>query len=182
MIGVIEDLMEDHKLIMKMVDLIDLSIEKAERGTPLSEVLMSAELEFCRDFVSRWHEIKEEQLLMPALNKSGYPSNRGPIWQIMEDHRKGRSIMRRWSATEKTANEGLKLKDFLEYAGAYSMYLYDHIKEEEKGLYRAAQLAISSELKKEMSKSAVVLDKEFSREGGREKYSTLIDRVRRELG
>lgn len=180
MISVIEDLLEDHKLITEMVDLIDISIEKAEKGTPLSEVVMSAELEFCRDFVSRWHEIKEEQLLLPALNKSGYPSDRGPIWQIMEDHRKGRSIIRRWSATEKTANEDRKLKDFLEYAGAYSMYLYDHIKEEEKGLYKAARLAISSELKDAMSKSAVVLDKELS--GGREKYSTLIDRVRRELG
>ena len=181
-ISAIEDLLEDHKLIMQMVGLIDISVEKAEKGAPPSAGVMSSELEFCRDFVSKWHETKEEQVLMPALSKIGYPSDRGPIWQTIEDHRKGRSIIRRWAAAEKTTKEDQKLKDFLEYASAYSMYLYEHIKEEERGLYRAAQLAIPPEMQEDISKSSIAMDKELSEEGGRERYSKIIDRLKKELG
>jgi len=166
---------------MEMADLVDLSVEKVEKGTRISSETMGKEIEFCRDFISRWHELKEEQVLMPALNKSGYPMDRGPIWETIEDHRKGRSILRRLAAIEKTTKEDQRMRDFVEYAAAYSMYLFEHTKEEENGLYRAARLAISAEAEEEMLKSSSPFDAELSKKGGRERYSRMIDELRKEL-
>jgi hemerythrin-like domain-containing protein len=168
-------------LIKEMVDLIDLSVEKLEKGMHISSEAMSKELEFCRDFVSKWHESKEEQVLLPALNKSGYPNDRGPIWETIEDHRKGRSILRRWSTIERATKEEQRLKAFVEYAGAFSMYLFEHVKEEEKGLYRAARLAISAELAEEMTRSAQTFDAELLRKGGRDRYARIVRDLKKEL-
>ncbi|MEM4262354.1 MAG: hemerythrin domain-containing protein [Thermoplasmata archaeon] len=180
-ISVIDDLLADHKLIAEMADLMDLSVEKIEKGVRISPETISKEIEFCRDFISKWHEQKEEQVLMPALNKAGYPTDRGPIWETTEDHRRGRSILRRLAAVEKTAKEEQRIRDFAEYSAAYAMYLFEHIRDEENGLYRAARLAISSEAGEEMLRSSSSLDAELSKKGGRERYSRIVDELRKEL-
>ena len=178
----IQTLLDDHKLINEMVGLLDASVKKAESPEGLPASVMSREIEFCRDFVNKWHEAKEEQVLIPELQKRGYPLDRGPIWETLEDHRKGRSILRRLLAIEKISKADEKQKSFVKLASAYSLYLYEHTREEEGGLFNAAVLAIKDERKDSLVNDYLALDKQLSVKGGKEKYEKIVEELKKELG
>jgi len=180
-ISAIEHLLEEHRLIDEMVDILDISVERLEGDNKPSMNVLGKEIAFCRDFINKMHEAKEEEALIPALHKCGYPLDRGPIWETLEDHRKGRSILRRWIASDKSAKEGQRPEDFIKYASAYSLYLFEHIKEEEKGLFHAAELAITDEGKDELMENYSRLDKELTGKSGKKKYEKMLEELKKEL-
>ncbi|MDH4123210.1 MAG: hemerythrin domain-containing protein [Thermoplasmata archaeon] len=180
-IKAIEMLKEEHRMIDELVDILDTSIDRAERPDGLSPHLIDKEIEFCRDFIGKWHEMKEEEILIPELQRRGYPLDRGPIFDTIEDHRKGRSILRRLVATGKISDPNERVKSFAKFASAYSLYLYEHIREEEGGLLHAAELSIEDQDKEEIDKKFSKINKELDNKGGREKYKRILESRREEL-
>lgn len=174
-------MVEEHKMIDEMLDLLDLSVKKANEPPGLSEGLMAKELDFCKNFVNKCHEAKEEEILVPELHRRGYPVDRGPIFDMFEDHKKGRAILRRLLATEKTVRAEDRQQAFAEMAAAYTLFLYEHMRDEEDHLYERADLAIEASRQEELDADCRKFDEARLGKDSRQKYSKMIEEVRSAL-
>lgn len=174
-------MLEEHKMIDEMLDLLDLSIEKTKEPPGLSEGIMAKELDFCKNFINKCHEAKEEEILAPELHRHGYPVDRGPILEMLEDHKKGRAILRRLLATEKTARAEDRQQSFAQMAAAYTLFLYEHMREEEDHLYKRADLAIEASQQEELCAECRRFDEAKFGKDSRQRYLKIIEEVRSAL-
>jgi len=180
-IKLIQIMLEEHKMIDEMLDLLDLSVKKAKEPPGLSAGIMTKELDFCKNFVNKCHEVKEEEILAPELHKRGYPLDRGPILDMLEDHKKGRAILRRLLATEKAVRTEDRQQSFAEMAAAYTLFLYGHMREEEDHLYKRADLAIEASRQEELDADCRKFDEAKLGKDSRQRYLKLIEEVRSAL-
>jgi len=171
-------MLEEHKMIDEMLDLLDLSVKKTQEPPGLSEGIMAKELDFCKNFVNKSHEVKEEEILVPELHKRGYPLDRGPIMDMFEDHKRGRAILRRLLATEKIARAEDRQKSFAEMAAAYTLFLYEHMREEEDHLFKRADLAIDATRQEELDADCRKFDEAKLGKDPLQRYLKLIEEVR----
>lgn len=180
-INMVDILLEEHKMIDEMIDLLELSVKRAKGESGLPQNTMSEELDFCKNFVNKTHEVKEEELLAPEMHRHGFPLDRGPILEMFEDHRKGRAILRRLTATEKIVRADERQQSFAQLAAAYSLYLYEHLREEEENLFKAAKLAIDAGRQQELAEQSLKLDENVLGKNAHEKYLKIIREVKRAL-
>lgn len=174
-------MLEEHKMIDEMLDLLDLSVKKTKESSGLSEAIMSKELDFCKNFVNKCHEVKEEEILAPELHRHGYPVDRGPILDMFEDHKRGRAILRRLLATEKTTRAEERQQSFGEMAAAYTLFLYEHMRDEEDHLYRRADLAIDASRQEELDADCRKFDEAKLGKDSRQRYLRIIEEVKSAL-
>jgi hemerythrin-like domain-containing protein len=174
-------MLEEHKIIDEMLDLLDLSIQKTKEPPGLSEGIMAKELDFCKNFVNKCHEGKEEEILAPELHMHGYPVDRGPILDMFEDHKKGRAILRRLLATEKTVRTEDRQQSFAQMAAAYTLFLYEHMRDEEDHLYERADLAIEAPRQVELEANCRKFDEAKLGKDSKQRYLKLIEEIRSAL-
>ena len=181
-IRLIEILLEEHRRIDEMMDLLDLSVKKAKEPPGLPPEIMAKELDFCKNFINKCHEAKEEEVLVPELRRRGYPMDRGPILEMLEDHKKGRAILRRLLATEKSSREDERQRSFSEMAAAYALFLYEHMRGEEEHILKRADLAIERSVQESLAAECRKLDDERLGKGLHDKYLESIGEIRSGLG
>ena len=102
--NVTQIMVEEHKLILRMVTLVEQNTARLEEGTFRNWQFYLDAVDFIRNYADRFHHAKEEDILFVALIKNGMPEKQSPIEAMHMEHDEGRSHVR---AIEEAAQKAL---------------------------------------------------------------------------
>jgi hemerythrin-like domain-containing protein len=89
----IKTLEAEHRAIERVVAEMRVSADRIESAKEADAAPVESLIEFLRDFADRRHHGKEEQLLFPALERLGVPSQGCPLGGLTMEHQKGRAMV-----------------------------------------------------------------------------------------
>ncbi len=121
-----QKLVDEHKLIKRLVAQIPRIIESLDLETEEGRRRVLAGVDFIRNYADSYHHAKEEDLLFKCFDEDAEI-----IRAMHEDHRNARSRV-------KNIVEGVESRDresVIENLGAYRELLTDHIRKEDDILY-----------------------------------------------
>ena len=142
-------LSDEHRIIERVLDAVQrLTLAPARQNLPHWQKT----IEFIRGFADQCHHCKEEQVLFPALEAHGIPTEGGPVGMMLQEHEEGRALVRgmmdalaRIDAGDDSAEAGL-----FDSAGQYLRLLREHIQKEDEVLFRMADEVIPGDEQKRL--------------------------------
>ena len=138
----IKILIDEHKNILKLIELIIKEVEKEKLNTKF----WKKAIEFIREYADKFHHAKEEDILFKEFCKSEN-LHCNPVEQMLFEHEEGRKFVK---AMELGLTENNKEK-ISENAKNYAELLQQHIFKEDNILYPMTEEAIKD--KKAMLKA-----------------------------
>jgi hemerythrin-like domain-containing protein len=103
------DLMiEEHRLIERMLRVLEDSAEILERGGTLSPGMLEGMLEFIQLYADAGHHAKEEDIFFPALAAHGVLPDASAIGAFQAQHESGRLLVREMLRVLPSASRGEK--------------------------------------------------------------------------
>lgn len=178
-----EALKKDHRLIEKMLDILQKVAKKLDQGSDVPADSLKNASDFIKTFADNYHHGKEEELLFKAMEERGFPREGGPIGVMLIEHDEGRGYARALaeSIEKYAAGDNNAKKTIAENARNYSNLLSQHIPKEDGILYMMADNILSEDFQEELLRKFEVVEKEKLGEGGWQKYADLVDQVGKEL-
>jgi hemerythrin-like domain-containing protein len=135
-------LRREHELILRMVGVLEKILDGAPDAAALADLGQC--ITFFRLFTDACHHGKEEDLLFEALVEQGLPRHDGPIGVMLDEHRRGRTLVAEIAGHLDRVRAGEPAWDHLVAAGrAYVDLLREHILKEDHALFEMADTAIS---------------------------------------
>lgn len=178
-----EALKKDHRLIEKMLDILQKTAKKLDQGGDAPADSLKNVSVFIKTFADNYHHGKEEELLFKAMEEKGFPREGGPIGVMLIEHDEGRGYSHALaeSIEKYSAGDNSAKKVIAENARNYSNLLSQHIPKEDGILYMMADNILSESFQEELLKKFEVVEKEKLGEGGWQKYADLVDQLGKEL-
>ncbi len=178
-----EALKKDHRLIEKMLDILQKTAKKLDQGGDAPAEALKNVSVFIKTFADNYHHGKEEELLFKAMEEKGFPREGGPIGVMLIEHDEGRGYSHALaeSIEKYSAGDNSAKKAIAENARNYSDLLSQHIPKEDGILYMMADNILSESFQEELLKKFDVVEKEKLGEGGWQKYADLVDQLAKEL-
>jgi len=135
-----ELLMQDHKVILRCLHVLEQVAVCAEKGEPLEHEDVSILLRFLREFADEHHQAKEESALFPELRHASAAQD-GPLRQMLFEHDQERSLV---GGLEDSlfAKRGA---DFAHFANRLTALLRNHIYKEDNILFDIVDRSLSPE-------------------------------------
>lgn len=178
-----EALKKDHRLIEKMLDILQKTAKKLDQGGDAPAEALKNVSVFIKTFADNYHHGKEEELLFKAMEEKGFPREGGPIGVMLIEHDEGRGYshalaegIEKYSAGDNSAKKAIA-----ENARNYSDLLSQHIPKEDGILYMMADNIFSESFQEELLKKFDVVEKEKLGDGGWQKYADLVDQLAKDL-
>jgi hemerythrin-like domain-containing protein len=132
-------LTQEHKLILRALDVLDAVASLAAAGTKPEEEDVDNILEFLRWFADAHHQAKEETVLFPVLKSSASAADRAVQHMIFE-HGQERSGIEELETHLRVG----QTSDFVSSAGQLSSRLRNHIYKEDQILFVQADTLLDS--------------------------------------
>ncbi len=88
-----EVLKHEHKIILKVMEAVRSEARTMAEFGSLDAPKLEKILDFCRVFVDRCHQGKEEEYLFPLLLQRGLPPDSGPVPVLLQEHQGGRNAV-----------------------------------------------------------------------------------------
>lgn len=127
-----EDLINEHKEILLGLKILKNISGQIKTGKEVQKNLEEI-AQFLRLFVDKCHHGKEEDLLFPAMEKVGIPKEKGPIGQMLLEHKQSRQYM---EIMDKAITEkGVYQEAFIKNIDEYICLLRKHIEKENTMLF-----------------------------------------------
>jgi hemerythrin-like domain-containing protein len=141
----IEVLMEEHRLIKRVLEALYRYAKNIDNGTAPDRGTIALFAEFFREFSDKCHHGKEEAQLFRMLAARGFSTEVGPLAVMLHEHEEGRSRVRTMAETgEKEGDLSEEEKSvFIENARGFFDLMTEHIKKEDNILYPMAEKVIS---------------------------------------
>jgi len=162
----VQILVDEHKLIKRLIALIPCITESMDLTTEDGRQLVLDGVDFIKTYADSFHHAKEEDLLFKYFDEDSEI-----VSAFHEDHRVARNHV-------KNTLEGVREKNrakVAEHLGAYNELLQAHIKREDEILYPWMDRNISSEQETELAAS---FDKVADRFGDvNERYEVFVQRL-----
>jgi hemerythrin-like domain-containing protein len=137
MMNAIKTLMQEHTVILKVLDALDRYVGRPEGQW--SRVELGKFVTFIREFADACHHGKEEDILFRQMVEAGFPGDSGPIAVMLRDHEEGRRLVGIIArASESGAPDPAEAETVREAAHAYTRLLRGHIHKEDNILYPMA--------------------------------------------
>nr|MDO8134505.1 hemerythrin domain-containing protein [Candidatus Njordarchaeum guaymaensis] len=170
-----ELLKEEHRVIERMLHVLELANEKALKSGEVPLELYEKAVDFIRVFADRCHHGKEEETLFPLVEQRGVPKN-GPTHVMRIEHEQGRSIVRALvEAVERYKNGDVGAKEaIVEYARNYGRLLSQHIWKEDNVLYPLADGVLKHSDRAELIQRFEEVERERIGEANHQKYIDLV--------
>ena len=145
-------LMQEHDVILRVLACLEALIEESEREGRVPHDEAARLLEFVGTFADSCHHMKEEDTLFPALTERGFPSDRGPIAIMLEEHVAGRTAVGAMRDALDAAGEGdaSELARFQKQGRYFVELLREHIGKENEILYPMAAGFLDAEADAEL--------------------------------
>ena len=174
----LEDLEHDHRLIERVLVVLERAQQRFECGEDVSPDLLALALSFVRGFADGCHHAKEEQGLFPVLSRKGPMIEHGPVKVLSADHEAGRKLMADLERAIAAMREG-KAEGRTEASTAIAVYtnmLRAHIDKEEQVLFRIAETLITEEEAKSLEEHFERLEEQTGA-GAHERYEALVEEM-----
>jgi len=133
-------LMEDHRLIMRAVDVLDKMALRVADDQRVEPEDVETLLRFLRVFADSYHQAKEESALFPELMRTSL-ANDARLRQMMFEHDQERSLVEGLEDAIHTQ----KGADFVHFANWLGILLRGHIKKEDDILFDIAARSLTTE-------------------------------------
>ena len=139
-----EQLIEEHKSILKMLGIVDQVCNVLELGEAVPYEHLDQIVEFIKLFADKTHHGKEEDLLFPAMEAVGFPRESGPIGVMLMEHEQGRAFVSRLdkAVTQYKNGEQVAVDTLVRNARGYVHLLTQHIDKENNILFPMADSSI----------------------------------------
>jgi hemerythrin-like domain-containing protein len=161
-------LMQEHKLILRALDVIDNMAAWAEKNGALDEVDIGDILDFLRWFADAHHQAKEDTILFPALKRAAAAQGRA-VDHMMLEHEQERALIEQIETSVRLA----KIQEFIGYANRLSSTLRNHIYKEDDILFEFTKTALNPEIDDSVVGQLEKFDTAFDKEVLAEKISRL---------
>jgi hemerythrin-like domain-containing protein len=140
-------MMEEHKLILRMIDLVEKNTRLLEAGLFRDWDFYFDAVDFIRNYADRFHHAKEEDILFKALVANGMPEQNSPVAAMLMAHDEGRAYVRGMEegAQKAQAGEIGQIPVIAKNAYGYIALLRDHIDKENTILYPLAERVLPEE-------------------------------------
>lgn len=145
-------MVEEHKLILRMIDLLEASIGLLGNGKFRDWDFYLDAVDFIRNYADRFHHAKEEDILFKALVDNGMPAENSPVAAMLMAHDQGRSYVlgMEEAASKAKAGELGQAPVIAENARGYIDLLRDHIDKEDTILYPLAERVLPGAMRPAM--------------------------------
>ena len=173
-------LKQEHELILLMLQVIDAACARMEEGEKVSHDHLADMIDFIKNFADRCHHAKEENLLFPALRKTGIGQENGPIGVMLAEHAEGRFFVKGMGEAleEIKAGDGVAAGKFIADAEGYVRLLDGHIMKENNILFPMADERLTDDQQKELLKEFDRVEREEIGAGVHERYHEMLHRLR----
>jgi len=173
--NVTQVMVDEHKLILRMIALVEKNTERLEQGKFRNWQFYLDAVDFIRNYADRFHHAKEEDVLFIELIENGMPEKQSPIEAMHLEHDQGRAHVR---AIEEAAQKALdgetgQTKIIAENARGYAALLRGHIEKEDDILYPLAERVLPEEVRARMLTAYEAA--EAKTPGLEEKYRQLVE-------
>ena len=85
-------LMIEHRLIERMISLIDKEVRKIEKNNAINQIFIDSAVDFVRTYADRTHHGKEEQIMFRDLSRKNLSDkDRAMMDELIRDHIIGRT-------------------------------------------------------------------------------------------
>lgn len=144
-----KDLVEEHKLIKKAIDLLEKAIGELSKGKEVEPIIFEQVTDFIKNFADKFHHAKEEDILFKELIKKGMPEKDSPIEAMLIEHDQGRNFVKGIVKGTEDLKKGNKdaNKEIIENAKGYIELLREHIDKEDNILYPLAEKTFTKDEK-----------------------------------
>ncbi len=166
-----ENLMKEHQLILKYVDLMaryaEFSLKRPE--TPILLEKAACFIEFIHEFADHFHHAKEEHILFRYLAVPGVLTHCNPLPQMLMEHDKAREYVRNMEQ----ATQAKALNELASNAALYARLLTEHIYKEDNILYPMGERGLSDEAKAALLDEYAQTDQRLDSRAIWDKYETI---------
>jgi hemerythrin-like domain-containing protein len=131
-------LMEEHRVIEKLMPLIRRAIDAGHRGGRIDLRQVELIVDFVRTYADRCHHGKEENILFAALeNKPLSTALRTTLNELLEEHRQGRQVVRQIvpAAEAYGRNDRAALAAIMDGLEFLAAFYPAHIQKEDKAFF-----------------------------------------------
>ncbi len=152
MIDVTAVLVEEHRLILRMITLLEKNTALMLQGRFDDWGFFPDAVDFIRSYADRFHHAKEEDVLFVELVNNGMPAERSPVEAMLMAHDQGRGFVAGMEAAAQAvvAGDAEQVAGIYENARAYAALLRDHIDKEDDILYPLAEKVLPAEVRPRM--------------------------------
>ena len=172
----VEILYDEHEQIMKMLNVIETMISRAENSGSIEPSHLSKALDFLRGYADACHHAKEENMLFPALESAGIPRQNGPIGIMLHDHVMGRNFISGIAESMQSYNSGNgdSINGIIDNARSYILLLRNHIEKENKILFPMVERVLSSEKLTDLADRFEAFETEEQKNGNHSKFEKIL--------
>ncbi len=177
-----EMLMEEHRVIERVLNALERAINRLGRGEEVYLRFFTGTSVFIKSFTDGCHHKKEERVLFPALVENGMSNEEGPVAVMLAEHEEGRQLAHGIRlATERFQAGDLRMRESLvQNSRAYISLIRQHILKEDKVLFPMADKVIPAAKHEKILSDFEKFDRDESGEDIHEKYYGLAERLERE--
>jgi hemerythrin-like domain-containing protein len=150
----IELLMQEHRTIEKVLDAMEVWMERVLRdANRLEQDQLARFVSFFLEFVDERHHAKEEHILFATMVEQGFPREQGPIGVMLQEHDLGRSLVAALAnlSQQPTPWCDEDRRDAERTARTFTNLLRNHIQKEDRVLYPLAEQRLTPPLKDRIS-------------------------------
>lgn len=176
-------LMQEHRVIERVLVTLEAAAQKVEKGEPVRPGLFIEAADFVQGFADGCHHKKEEGVLFVSMNAHGVPVQGGPVGMMLMEHEQGRTFIQgmrqaaeRLASGDQTAREAV-----CRNAYGYVNLLRLHIYKEDNVLFPMANQVIPQEQQEQVAEGFEHIEHEETGEGVHEKYLALADKLEKEI-
>jgi hemerythrin-like domain-containing protein len=169
-------LVDEHKLILRMIALLELNAPKTAAGTYTNWQFYLDGIDFIRQYADRFHHAKEEDVLFEALVANGMPREHSPVAAMLMEHDQGRAFVKGMEEATLAAMAGRtdSYQAIADNALAYTALLKDHISKEDTVLYPLAERVLPEEVRAGILKGYQVAESRVQ-EGFSQQYQRIVE-------
>lgn len=172
----IDVLMEEHRLIEKGLDALEVFAGKVESGEMQDgRIDLGKFVEFIGEFADRTHHGKEEEILFAEMVKCGFPKEAGPLAVMLSEHDEGRSLVKKLRAyAAQTGEWSAEDRVGIALAGrSFGALLRQHIQKEDNVLYPMAKQRMPQEMMDVVAEASAKFDEAEKAKGENQRLRKL---------
>jgi hemerythrin-like domain-containing protein len=174
-------MVEEHKLILRMIDLVEKNTRLAEAGRFTDWDFYVDAVDFIRNYADRFHHAKEEDILFKSLVENGMPAENSPVAAMLMAHDQGRAFVRNMEAAARRALAGEpdQVPIIADNAYGYVALLRDHIDKEDTILYPLAERVLPEAMRPAMAEEYARAEEKSP--GVAERYRRMVEKYEARL-
>jgi hemerythrin-like domain-containing protein len=162
-------LRDEHRVILRALDMLEMAAAQLARGRPLPDGWWPEIVAWLRSFADKNHHAKEEAALFPAMVKAGVPSEGGPIAVMLEEHERGRALVRAMEAGGAVARAAK--------AREYVALLREHIDKENGVLFPMADAVLDDRAQGALTREFEAVEAEQGRDASIPHAEAAVERL-----